>query len=47
MRLYASAHRRKGAAVPDLNDFLVFLRKTDEEKENEAFDRFFNAHREE
>lgn len=45
MRLYASAHRRKGTAQPKFEDFLMFLAKSDEEKEAEDFDRFFNAHR--
>ena len=44
MQLYASAHSRKGAR-PKLDDFLLFLRKTDEQREQEAFDRFFDAHR--
>jgi hypothetical protein len=47
MQLYASAHRKPGSARPELDSFLMFLRKTDEEKEEEAFNKFFEAHREE
>ena len=45
MQLYASAHRKSGTAKPELDDFLLFLRKTGEQKEAEAFDNFFNSHR--
>ena len=47
MQLYACAHRKPGTAKPDIDNFLMFLRKTDEQKEEEAFDKFFEAHREE
>lgn len=46
MQLYSSAHRKQGAEMPKLEDFLYFLRKTDEQKNEEAFDEFFNSHRE-
>ena len=47
MQLYAACHKKKGAAKPKLDDFLIFLRKTEEQKEQEEFDAFFDAHREE
>jgi hypothetical protein len=45
MVLYANCHRRKNGRKYKLNDFLMFMKKSEAEMEDAEFDRIFNETR--
>ena len=45
MVLYANCHRSKRGRKYKLNDFLMFMKKSQAEQEDEEFDRIFNETR--